>query len=300
MKKAFFISSIVSILVLFAGCIIIDDSLDYRNDLSDYEVKKIVRTVLASQNTINRAGLVTSDGLGKIARQKSRYLNTNLSCDDGGYIAFSWQTGDFSATFITDSPLRLQYHECLYAPYYYDPYKVNGEIEIITHQFVDDYRNKLLDLTLHYYDTYLYTGSATIYLEGNIGVHYDYDYGSDYLAMVLTAPDFTIKNSSGYEKESFSNVVLNFQLDTLSQRYSYDYSGTLYNSYLGRLSFTTLEHMQGEGNRNPCAGRFKISNDDMSVIVVPYDDYYVDIYVDNRYHPSRNRRIHTTWINIGL
>jgi hypothetical protein len=232
MKKAFYISLIVSIFVLFAGCIVTDDTLDYRNDLSDYEVKKIVQKVLLSQNSINRAGLVASDGLENLTQRSGRAYNDPFSCTDGGYLTLTYADGSLAMSLQTEVPLYLGYYDCSYAPYYYEPSRLNGQINLITHQNIIDTYTHLLDVTLCYDNTYLYTGYDTLYLDGDVGVHYDMDYYNNYLTLVVSAPDLYMQSHVTHENDRYSNIVLNFQLDTLHEYYTYDYSGTLYNNYL--------------------------------------------------------------------
>jgi hypothetical protein len=301
MKRALILSAFVSILILFAGCIITDDSLDYRNDLSDHEVKKIVRTVLLSQNSINRAGLITSDGLENLVRRNSRYYNDNrLECSDGGYLTFTLFDDNFAITLETETPLHIDYYECLYAPLYYDASRLDGGMNIIYHQHTEDSYEKLLDFSIEYLDTYLYSSGTTIRIDGKLGVHYDEDYLRHQLALVFSANRLEIENRTYYDKDIFTNIVLEYHIDTNTYAYRYSYSGTLYNSYFGRLTFSTLTPMEGYGNHNPRIGRFKISNAHINLLVIPQDDYYVDIIVENHYYPSRNHTIHTTWLNIGL
>ncbi|RUM64506.1 MAG: hypothetical protein DSZ05_07455 [Sulfurospirillum sp.] len=300
MKRALILSAIVSVLVLFAGCIIIDDSLDYRSDLSDYEVKKIVRKVLVSQNSINRAGLVTSDGLEKLITNRSRYYDNRISCTEGGYITFTLSGGDLSVSFTTDTLLHIVYDDCRYRPFYYEQSRLNGSLDIRYNQRHEDARGKLLDFTIRYFDTSLYTKEGSVRINGEMGVHYDEAYWQHQLALVFSSNRLEIANRDYYERDIFTNIVLEYGIDTRTYHYTYHYSGTLYNSYLGTLSFTTLDAMQGYSNQNPQKGRFKISNAHVTLRVVPIDDYYVDIIVEGHDYTGQNRTIHTTWINIGL
>ena len=245
MKRALIFSAIVSVLVLFAGCIIIDDSLDYRNDLSDYEVKKIVREVLLSQNSINRAGVITSDGLERLVTRHSRYLDDRMACSEGGYITFKLTDGSFSLTLTTDDLLHIEYHDCLYTPLYYDQSRLNGSIELRYNQDTEDAYGKLLDFSIHYFDTNLYTRYGSIRIDGELGVHYDESYRSGELELIFSANRLVIENRTRYEKDIFTNIVLHYTIDTDTYAYAYRYSGTLYNTYLGRLTFTTLDDMRG-------------------------------------------------------
>ena len=300
MKPALIISTIVSVLTLFAGCIIVDDSLDYRNNLSDYEVKKIVRKVLLSQNSINRAGVVTSDGLEKIITSRSRYLHDRVPCNDGGYVTFTLSDGTVSLTLSTGDLLHIEYDDCSYTPLYYDQSRLNGSIDIHYNQNIEDYRRKLLDFTIDYYNTWLYSRYGTLRIDGTMGVHYDEDYERHELKLIFSSNRLVIDNRDRYDQDIFSNIVLHYTIDTTSTAYAYEYSGTLYNSYLGRLTFTTRDTMEGYGDQNPRRGRFEISNAHVTLTVIPIDNYYVDIDVENHYYVSQNRTIHTTWINIGL
>ena len=287
-------------LFIFAGCIIQDDTLDYRNNLSDHEVKKIVREVLISQNSIGHAGLITSDGLDNLLQNRNRYLHERYECSDGGYASLTFGDDTFSFTITTGTLFELEYSNCYETPLYYDRSGIDGSIEIIYHQNSEDYHTKLLDFSVHYLRTYLYTRLGEIYIDGEVGVHYDEDYDRHQLSVILSSSNLRIEERNTYENTIFNNIVLDFQIDTYSYIYNYNYSGTLYNSYLGTLSFTTIVPMRGYREKNPYSGRFKISNNHMSLTVIPQDDYYVDILVENHYYNNRNRVIHTTWINIGL
>ena len=300
MKRAIIVSVIVFALTLFAGCIIIDDSLDYRHDLSDYKVKKIVRKVLLSQNSINRAGVVTSDGLDQIITNRSRYLHDRVACNGGGYVTFTLSDGTVSLTLSAGDLLHIEYDDCSYTPLYYDQSRLDGSIDIQYNQNIEDYRTKLLDFTINYYDTYLYSHYGTLRIDGEVGVHYNEDYTLHELKLIFSSNRLVIDNRDRYDEDLFTNIVLNYTIETDTTAYAYEYSGTLDNDYFGRLTFTTRETMEGYGNKNPQRGRFEISNAHMTLTVIPINDYYVDIDVDNHYYASRNRTIHTTWINIGL
>ncbi len=301
MKKAVLISLFVSVLIFFAGCIIVSDRLDYRHDLSDYEVKKIVRKVLLSQHTINRAGIITSDDLEKLIETRSlRAYYERLECDEGGYLTFTLSDGTFSLTLSPGIPYYFTYYDCRYAPLYFAPNRLNGAVEITYHQDIEDRYGKLLDFSIDYRDTYLETDTAAVRIAGRLGVHYDESYREHILSLIFSSTRLEIENSDYYHRDIFNNIVLDYTIDTQSYHYRYSYSGTLDNTYLGRLTFTTLIPMEGYGAHNPYYGRFKISNAHMDLLVIPRDDYYVDIVVENHYDTIQNHTIHTTWINIGL
>ncbi len=288
-------------MIFFYGCKI-EGGPDYKDDLSDYEVKKIVREVLSSQHSVNGAGLVTSDGINNLAKYKDQrdlYYN-RYGCQNSGYASITFSEGDFSLTFSADDSFSVNYHNCSFTPYYYDQTKLNGLIDITLHQDLYDYQNRLLDFSVNYTNIYLYTSFGQIYLDGDMGVLYDFDYFAQLLTVRFISNHLTIENSGFGEKNIFSNVVLDFTMNTESYLYSYKYSGGLYNDYLGYLTFSTPVTLIGYKDKNPYGGKFKIMNEYMSITVIPLDDYYVDIIVQNRYSYIRNRTIHTTWINLGL
>ncbi len=287
-------------LITFYGCKI-DGRLDYKNDLSDYEAKKIVREVLLSQHSISSAGLITSDGLNNLAKNRTRELYSDrYSCQNSGYAAITLSEGDFSLTFSTDESFSINYYDCAFTPYYYDQTKLNGLINVTFHQDLYDYQDRLLDFSVSYVNTYLYSSFGKIYIDGDMGVRYDYNYYAQLLNVIFLSNHLLIETDNFIEKNIFSNIVLDFTMNTNNYIYSYKYSGTLYNSYLGNLTFTTPVTLVGYKDKNPYSGNFKISNDYMSIVVMPLDDYYVDIIIQNRYEYNQNRTIHTTWINLGL
>jgi len=288
-------------LLMLGGCVIQDDALDYRNDLTDYEIKKIVKEVLVSQNSINRAGIITSDGLQNIqTRTRSRDYYDRYSCQNNGYATIRFFDGDFSLTFSSGDHFGIDYEDCAFSPFYDDSNRINGSILLDINQNMQDYQNTLLDFGVSYIHTYFDTEFGKLYIDGDLGVHYDHHRYDNGLNITFTTNHLTIENNRFYEKEIFNNVVLDFFMDTYTLDYHYNYSGTLYSNYLGRLSFSTIDTMYGYKDQNPYKGEFKITNEHISLLVLPQDDYYVDIVVKNHYQPYENHTIHTTWINIGL
>ncbi len=283
---------------LFGGCVIVDGSLDYRNNLSDYEAKKIVRKLFLSQESFIQAALLNSSGFSTILQTSYNPYETRYSCLESGYFTLRISSDLTSVPEGTD-PLYLDYSECTYDTYLYPQSRLSGSVIFTYYQNMQDRYNKLLDFRVTYTHTYLYTSYGTRYLDGSVGIHYDEDYTRQLLRLTLSSSQLIIAES-GYRDDRYENVVLDFTLDTHTGHYTYSYSGTLYNTYLGRLTYSTLAAMEGNNNGYPSYGEIKITNAHMSLIVRPLDDYYVDIEVRNHYYPGQNRIIHTTWINIGL
>lgn len=296
------LSILLLTLLMLGGCVIQVDSLDYQNNVSDYEIKKIVKEVLSSQNDINRAGIITSDGLQNLQRthQSRDYFSNRYTCQDNGYATIRFEGSDFSLTFSSGDSFGIEYSDCSFIAPYYDENRINGTISFDIYQNMQDYQSTLLNFNVNYADTHFYTNNSDIYFDGSLGVHYDFDNPTENLNITFSTNYLSIENNHFYQKDTFNDVVLDFHLDTLTLQYRYNYSGSLYNSYLGRLSFSTIEPMQGYKDHNPSSGIFKITNKYIQILVIPQDDYYVDLIVKNRYQPYQNHTIHTTWINIGL
>ncbi len=298
--KAF--SILLLTLFMLGGCVIQVDSLNYQNNISDYEVKKIVKEVLSSQNSINRAGIITSDGLQNLQRsRKSRdYFSNRYNCQNNGYATIHFEGSDFSLTFSSGDSFGIEYNDCTFEVPYFNSNRINGDISFDIFENIQDYQNTLLNFNVTYTDTHFNTNNTDIYFDGSLGVHYDLDNATQSLNITFSTNYLSIENSNFYQKDIFNDVVLDFHLDTVTLKYYYNYSGSLYNSYLGRLSFSTIEPMIGYKEYNPSSGIFKITNDYLQILVIPQDDYYVDIVVKNHNQPYQNHTIHTTWINIGL
>ncbi len=298
MRKFYATLVILFTLLLLHGCVFVTESLDYRNDLSDYEVKKIVKTVFLSQHALADAALLATDGYTTVTSE--RYPAERYACQEGGYIRFEIDQNGYALTFETGDLIRLAYDDCIYTTYYDDRSHLSGPIDITWYQDMADSANRLIELDIAYHNTWLKNRYTTLYLNGRIGVHYDEDYSRERLELVLSSDELRIQRSDFSGDDTYENIVLDFSMDTYSYAYRYSYHGTLFNSYLGRLTFTTLSPMRGYRDKNPFDGEFKITNAHMTLRVIPIDDYYVDIVVQNHYDSYENRTIHTTWMNIGL
>ncbi len=282
-------------LSIFYGCTI-NSNLDYARNISDFEVKKIVKEVLSSQNTIGAAGLITSDGLSEIAKwNKTRdFFNDRYTLQNDGYASITLNEDDFSLTFSANESLNINYYDCAFKPYYYDQTRLNGIVDITLNHDLYDYQNRLLDFSVRYLNTYLYTDFGEIRINGSMGVRYDYDHYQNLLSVLF------LTNTLSIESDTFTNISLDFTMNTDSYIYDYKYSGTLYNEYLGNLTFFTPVNLVGYKDKNPYSGRFKILNDYIDILVIVLDDYYVDIIVREKNDAFKRRTIHTTWINLGL
>ena len=289
---------LLALFIGFGGCVIVSDSLDYRNDLSDYEAKKIVRKVFISQQTISRAALISNETLGSFIEYDG-YSANRYNCSDSGYITLQLDDDGFSLNISSGDILNLNFYECAYEIPWYSQSRINGPVAITYHQYMHDYQSHISDFTIEFNHTALQALYGLERIDGILGVHLDQDYQRDILRLTLSSNHLVVENSS-WEKQIFNNIVLDFTMDTYTNRYSYSYSGTLYSDYLGRLTFSTLIPLEGYGAHNPSRGSFKISNEHVSLTVIPVDDYYVDIRLENHFYPTKNRIIHTTWINIGL
>jgi hypothetical protein len=289
---------LLSIFIGMGGCVIVNDTLDYRNDLSDYEAKKIVKKVLVSQQTIGMAALINNESLQTFSAYES-YAYTRYECSESGYISLQIDGDGFAVNLSAGDILNLNYYDCAYERPWYSQSRINGPVTIDYHQYMHDYQSLVSDFTLTFNRTAIQSVYGLERIDGVLGVHLDQDYRHNQLQLTLSTNRLVVENSN-WEREIFNNIVLDFMIDTYTNRYSYSYSGTLYSDYLGTLTFSTLTPMQGYGEHNPAYGSFKISNEHVSLTVKPVDDYYVDIILDNHLYPTKNRIIRTTWINIGL
>lgn len=291
-------------LLFLDGCVIVEEPLDYRHGISDYEAKRIVRKVFLSQHSLADASLLTSVSFGSLLDDYAQihydpYAN-RYGCDDRGYFTLQLGSDGLQLTIDSGDLLEIEYQTCQTELYSGFAPQLNGPVAITYHQNRLDRYSRMLDFTVTYHDALLTTLFGAYYLEGSIGVHYDEDMQRGMLALVLSSNRFQLYGDRYTQRDRFDNVVLDFTMDTISQRYRYNYSGTLYNSYLGRLTFSTFLPLEGIGDQNPATGELKIGNAQMRLIVTPLDDYYVDIQLISNSDPRENRTIHTTWLNIGL
>ena len=286
-------------LIGIGGCVIVDDGLDYRHDLSDYEAKKIVRTVFLTQQSLGRAAMISARSTETIF-DGDRYGEGNrYDCLSGGYLTLELGVDGLQLSLSAGDIVQLDYHQCLCDPLYAHESYLDGPVALTYHQSLSDSHERLYDVTLSYADTWLDTPTGGAWFDGRIGLHYDEDFDTRMHHLILSSDTLDIRRGS-YASQRLYNIVLDFRMQRDTLHYRYDYSGTLYSDYLGRLTFSTLYPMEGYADRNPSAGLFKISNTTVTLKVRPIDDYYVDILLENRYDPSQNRTIHTTWMNIGL
>jgi len=143
--------------------------------------------------------------------------------------------------------------------------------------------NNLLSTNILYTDNYTYD-SNTI---------------DDILTLQLHVGDITL-SGYGYDRFTMSNVILDFDLDTLTQDYIYDYQGYMYNNYYDRYQFSTAQSFVGVVNSNPYKGVMHIIGEDETMVVSVVDEYYVDIAVYDHYDSYHDRVIHSTWRALGF
>ncbi len=300
MRRHYTTVTMLLLLLFWQGCVFVADSLDYRNDLSDYEVKRIVRTVFLSQHALADAALLTSDSYSTLTISGDGYQTDSYACNEGGEIRFQIDNGGYSFSFSTGDLLHLSYDACAWDSYYDAPIRLSGPVDLTWYQDMQDRESRLIELAIDYRHAMLKNGYTTLWLDGELGLHYDLDNLAGILKVVLSSTQLRIDNSDVYGEDTYENIVLDFTMDTRDYAYSYSYHGTLFNSRLGRLTFSTLAPMRGYRDANPYSGTFKITNAHVTLRVIPVDDYYVDIVVRNSYDSYQNRTIRTTWLNIGL
>ena len=143
--------------------------------------------------------------------------------------------------------------------------------------------NNLLSNHIRYTDNYTYDSSSL----------------DDILSLQLHIGDITL-SGYGYERFTMSNIILDFDLDTLSQDYIYDYQGYMYDAYHNRYHFSTSLPFVGIAHNNPYKGIMQIIGEDETLVVSVIDDYYVDIAVYDHYDSYYDRVIHSTWERLGF
>ncbi len=151
----------------------------------------------------------------------------------------------------------------------------------------------------------IYTASAqsNTLLSNHILYTDNYTYNStsldDILSLELHIGDITL-SGYGYDRFTMSNIILDFDLDTLTQDYIYDYQGYMYDMYHDRYHFSTSLPFVGGAHSNPYKGIMQIIGENETLVVSVLDDYYVDIAVYDHYDSYHDRVIHTTWRRLGF
>ena len=120
----------------------------------------------------------------------------------------------------------------------------------------------------------------------------------DILSLELHIGDITLAGY-GYDRFSMSDVALDFDLDTLTQDYVYDYDGYMYDDYQ-RYHFTTSLSFAGNNNNPPHKGIMQIIGEDETFVVTVVDDYHVNIAVYDHYNSYYDHVIRTTWRALGF
>ncbi len=129
-------------------------------------------------------------------------------------------------------------------------------------------------------------------------LYHDSTNRDDILSLALHIGGITLRGY-GYDPFRLTHVVLDFDLDTLTQDYVYDYQGYLYDDYR-RYHFTTSQAFVGYADQLPYKGTMQIISEDNTIVVTVIDDYYIDIDVYNHYDPYYDHTIHTTWRALGF
>ena len=143
--------------------------------------------------------------------------------------------------------------------------------------------NNLLSSSILYTDNYTYE-SNTI---------------DDILSLQLHVGDITL-SGYGYQRFTMSNVLLDFDMDTLTRDYIYDYQGYMYDAYQDRYHFRTSQSFVGNANSNPYKGVMHIIGQDETMVVSVVDEHYVDIAIYDHYDSYYDRVIHSTWEGLGF
>jgi len=106
----------------------------------------------------------------------------------------------------------------------------------------------------------------------------------------------------GYQNDrlTMSDVSLDFDLDTRTHDYVYDYKGYIYDEYHDRYYFNTSIPFVGNATINPYKGLLEIEGQRERIIVQVLDAYSLDISVYDDFDSYQDRVIHTTWKELGL
>ena len=107
---------------------------------------------------------------------------------------------------------------------------------------------------------------------------------------------------SGYNHTqiSLSNITLDFDLDTITQDYIYDYQGYMYDAYHDRYRFITTKPFVGSAHNNPYKGAMEIVGNLETINIRVIDEVNVDIHVYDHYDSYHDRVIHSTWHRLGF
>ncbi len=143
--------------------------------------------------------------------------------------------------------------------------------------------NNLLSTHILYTDNYTYNSNTL----------------DDIFSVQLHIGDITLSGYR-YDRFSLSNIILDFDLDTLTQDYIYDYQGYMYDTYHDRYQFSTSLPFVGNAYSNPYKGIMQIIGEDETIVVSVIDDYYVDITIYDHYDSYYDRVIHSTWRRLGF
>jgi len=107
-------------------------------------------------------------------------------------------------------------------------------------------------------------------------------------------------SGSGYERFQLSDAYLDFDLDTQTQEYAYDYRGYLYDIYHDRYQFDTTLSFVANADQNPHKGVMQIVGAEETIIVTVLNDRDVDIRIYEHYDTYYDRVIHSSWKSLGF
>jgi len=160
--------------------------------------------------------------------------------------------------------------------------------------------SKILKSQQSIYDA---SANSSNLLSTNILYTDNYTYDSqtidDILSLELHIGDITL-SGYGYDRFTMSNVLLDFDLDILTQDYIYDYQGYMYDAYHDRYQFSTSQSFVGYADNHPYKGVMHIIGEHETMVVSVIDEYYVDIAVYDHYDSYHDRVIHSTWRALGF
>lgn len=127
----------------------------------------------------------------------------------------------------------------------------------------------------------------------------DRDQTDTILSLRLHIGNLTLSGYN-YGRYLLSDVLLDFDIDTVSQEYVYDYEGYIYDAYHDRYHFATTLPFVGDRYTHPHKGVMQIIGLDETLVVSIVDNYAVNIAVYDNYDSYHDRVIHTTWRALGF
>lgn len=189
-------------------------------------------------------------------------------------------------TFIISLILALTFTGCNIGDYH------DREERIVSKIFSS--QQAIHDASIHHTNSLL--SESVLYAQ-----NYDMDstIEDDIFSLQLHVGDVTIAEHE-LGRFTLSNVIFDYDLDTLTDDYVYDYAGYLYDNYHDRYHFTTAIPFVGKGIQAPYKGVMQIIGDHETMVLTAVDAYHVEIAVYDHYDSYYDKVIYTTWHALGI